>query len=236
MSLILDFIFPKSCSICCKKGSYLCNRCKKLLIRNLPECYICRKVSKNYKTHKNCKFKLSYSYNSIFVAWQYNKLSSIFLRKYKYVGIYDIKELLGEIIPPLLKDFDYIKGNNLVIPVPISHRRLQERGFNQTEYIAQIIAKELSCTYMNNIIINTDNSSEHQASLSKEERKCLLKNRFSIPNYFDFTSYDNIIIVDDVITTGSTLEEISKCIKKACNKDISLHAFCLFRGKAYYTN
>ncbi|MGI5898105.1 MAG: ComF family protein [Candidatus Dojkabacteria bacterium] len=232
---ILDIIYPKSCSICGRIGYYLCDDCKKLLKRNLPECYVCRRISPHYQTHEKCKKEGIF--DSVFVGWEYNDISSIFLKKYKYGEVYDIASLLETLIPTITKDFQYINAleNVVVLPTPISSRRLRDRGFNQTEKIAEIVAKELGLEYLTNLLMDNDTSDTHQAFRDKEDRKSLRKDRFTVTDKEQITKYKNIIVVDDVITTGNTLNSIGKSIKESCTSSVSLHAFCLFRGKPNFS-
>ncbi|HOV29641.1 MAG TPA: phosphoribosyltransferase family protein [Candidatus Dojkabacteria bacterium] len=231
---ILDVFYPRSCCICGKKGYYLCDRCKKLLKRNLPECYACRRISNSYKTHIMCRNNAVF--DSVFTGWEYNNMSSIFLKKYKFSGVYDINMLFDVLVPILIKDFCYVKDlqRTVVIPMPISQRRLRERGFNQTEYIAEILADEFHFDFANDIVQNNDLSNEHQSLKDKEDRCIVSMDKFSIEDKEKLNSYKNVIVVDDVITTGSTLNSIGRCIRQNSNELQSLHGFCLFRGKANY--
>ncbi len=232
---ILDILYPRSCSICGKIGTYLCDECRKLLKRNLPECYVCRKVSQHYKTHDTCK--QNSVFDSVFVAWEYNDISSIFLKRYKYSAVYDINTLLESLIPTITKDFKYIKEleNTLVLPTPISSRRLRDRGFNQTERIAEILSKEFGFKYLNNVLVDLNNLDIHQASLLKDQRANISEDRFAVKDINEINRYKNIVVVDDVITTGNTINSVGRSIKRICKPSVSLHAFCLFRGKPSYS-
>lgn len=230
---ILDILFPKSCCICSKNGEYMCERCRKTLKRNLPECYICRKISQHYKTHSKCKD--THTYDSVFVGWEYNNISSTILKKFKYGGAYDVENTLLSMADSVLKDFSYIQNlkNSLVIPVPISNNRLRDRGFNQTAELAKHISSFFNFNFVDDLIMNIGDSDEHQALKDREERKLNTSNKFIVNENYDLSMYDCVIVVDDVITTGSTIEQISKKIREK-NKDIPLNAFCLFRGKPMF--
>ena len=94
------------------------------------------------------------------------------------------------------------------------------------------MAEEFNCLYSNDLIAKKDSDNTHQSLLDKEERLSH-KEHFYILNVELLNSLSEIIIVDDVITTGSTLEQITKCIKKVVPK-MSVKSICIFRGKPYY--
>jgi ComF family protein len=229
---ILDILFPKSCTICSKNGEYLCSRCKKLFKKTLPECYKCRRISPQYITHERCKEK--FTLDSVIVLWEYNELSSVILKKYKYGSVYDAENTLLEFTKERLQEFTLNKENknSLTIPVPISTNRLRERGFNQTEELAKVVSNTLGSMFDSSIVKKKGGDDIHQSLLDKEEREKHRSN-FYIDDTDKLKDIKEIIIVDDVITTGSTLEQISKVIKKVDN-NISVKAVCLFRGRAYY--
>lgn len=236
MANLLDTIFPMSCTICGKKGSYLCNHCKKLFKRNLPECYICRKISPNYKTHYECREERRNRYlNHVFVAWEYNSLSSIILKKYKYNYVQSISETLVEIFIESIKKSTFgrqLEGT-ILTNVPLAKNRLHERGFNQTTEIAKKVAETFNIPFTEDLIKRRD-SYGHQALRDKDQRKKIKDGTFTLREELLPTKCSSITILDDVITTGATLEEISSILRKNTNKNIEINALCLFRGRPYY--
>lgn len=237
MANLLDTLFPRSCTICGKKGSYLCNHCKKLFKRALPECYICRKISPNYKTHYECKEKKgNASLDHVFVAWEYNSLSSTILKKYKYNYVQSISDTLIEIFIESIKDstFDRELKGTILTNVPLAKNRLRERGFNQTTEIAKRVAGNFNIPFVEDLIKRRD-SYGHQALRDKDERKEIKEGIFTFRNDFSLKGHSSITILDDVITTGATLEAISSMLRKNLGKDTKINALCLFRGRPYYS-
>ena len=233
MQDILNIFFPKSCSICAKKGEYLCPNCKKLFKRNLPECYICRRISSNYGTHNICKKHTSLEH--VFVCWKYDSLSADILKKYKYRYVFSISDAICSFLSECItkSNIEDIFKNSLIVNVPISSARLGERGFNQTYDVAQRIAKDLNLKFLPDLI-GRKNSLEHQSLKDKDERKDITEDDFFFLDNVKLDSVESITIVDDVLTTGATLESISKLLKSRYN-DIAVNAICLFRGLPYYS-
>lgn len=197
----------------------------------MPECYVCRRISPNYLTHSRCKS--CFSLDSVCVLWEYNSLSSTILKRYKYALAYDIGSSINKLVIEALSKIKLpLNDRSVILPVPVATNRLKERGFNQVEDITRSIANYLGCKYRSDILYRFDDGSIHQSMLDREER-LLHKGNFSVPDPSMLDDYSNVIIVDDVITTGSTLEQISKVIKE-CNTNISVSAICLFRGRPYY--
>jgi len=228
-----NFLFPRMCSICKRYGNYICDDCKKLLKRNLPECYICRRLSPSYVSHPLCKTQVSLE--KVFVAWEYNILSSSILKQYKYKNVKDIAEVLSTLFIDSILASTFARDieKTLLVPVPISNLRRNERGFNQMEHITTRIGKYWGLDIESNFI-SCRNSTLHQASKSKMERDISKENLFYIDNPVDISKYKSITLVDDVITTGNTLEKISFVIKSYYGIHTTVNALCMFRGKPYY--
>ena len=121
----------------------------------------------------------------------------------------------------LLKDkkiFNILKSYYTIIPVPISRKRKKERGYNQCELVSKQIAKQLQiesnthCLYKKKDILP-------QSTLDKEGRKINIKGAFEIKNKKTLEN-KKILLLDDIFTTGSTLNECSRIIKNANPKEI----------------
>jgi ComF family protein len=117
---------------------------------------------------------------------------------------------------------------DLVLPVPISQDSLQKRGFNQTELLARQIIKELGVKMDNSVIIRVKET-PHQTELSKEERE---KNLFSAFEIRDTNKIacKNILLVDDVYTTGSTGRECTRVLLAAGAAQVSIITWATGKG------
>lgn len=146
----------------------------------------------------------------------------------KYKNQRNIAQLFAEsMYPHILEDIsDKILFSNFneptIIPIPITRKRKSERGFNQSECIAKEIIKideNQTFTLLNNILVKTSNT-EHQArSKNKKDREENIKGTFRVKNP-ELIKNKNIILIDDVITTGSTIKEARKVLLKAGAKDV----------------
>jgi ComF family protein len=127
-------------------------------------------------------------------------------------GYQEIFEDLGEIISSFLKNYDF--KDYYVAFVPATKRKLIDRGFNQSEVLAQNLAKNLNLKIFSDLIKIKD--TEDQVKLDFEKRLDNLKDVFIVKNH----SPKKIILVDDVKTTGTTLKECAKVLKKAGTREI----------------
>lgn len=125
----------------------------------------------------------------------------------------------------LLKTNPEFKGFRFLLPVPLARKKLAQRGFNQSELLADIIAENGDFEVIKNAIIRSKNT-KSQTTLNKEDRKSNMLNAFSALKP-ELIKGKNIILIDDVATTGSTLQELAKTLKKAGAKKIA--AFTLAR-------
>ena len=128
----------------------------------------------------------------------------------------------GDILSDLLSDYikDNIEYDNYVLSyIPLSKKSMKKRGFNQCEYIAKKVSEKLNIGVIE-ILIKYKDTSE-QKTLNKHERSNNVKGAFKIKNGTNISSY-NIILIDDVITTGSTMMEAYKILQENSAKSIKL--------------
>ena len=117
----------------------------------------------------------------------------------------------------------YFQNENydIILSVPISKKRYKLRGYNQSSLIAKGIAASLNIKYENNILIKTKNT-QKQSLLNKELRKTNVENSYKVVNE-KIIKNKNLLLIDDIYTTGSTLNECSRMLKKAGCKKITTY-------------
>ena len=123
----------------------------------------------------------------------------------------------------LLKDkkfFQILKSYDTIIPVPISKKRRNERGYNQSELIAREIAKRTQIPYQNQCLFKTKNIVE-QSKLKKEERQKNIQGVYELHNS-QILENKKILLVDDIYTTGSTVNECCRILRQANPKKIDV--------------
>ena len=112
----------------------------------------------------------------------------------------------------------FLKSYDIIVPVPVSKKKLNIRGYNQTELIAREIAKSLKLEFSRGNLIKVKDT-EAQSTLNKAKRQENIKNCFLVSSNEEFTG-KNVILFDDIYTTGSTAMECSKVLRKCNAKSI----------------
>jgi ComF family protein len=211
------------CIGCSKKGTLLCYNCLNSFEQVLPECYKCRRISTHSKTHNICKY--NNSLDQVIVFWKYNEIAKEVIKSIKYRGYTRLTSQLLKQTPHFLK---YLPRDSIYTSVPLHPSKENQRGFNQVD----LIAKELAVNKFIPDLIIRDINTKSQSSLSKDLRKSNVFEIFSINPQHQTTLhiYKNIVLIDDLITTGSTLDSISSLIKER-HPNIGVSAIILFRGK-----
>lgn len=157
--------------------------------------------------------KKSPNFHRCFSIFKYNDFASDLISSFKYFDKTNLSEFFSRAIIQLIKreniDFD------LIISVPISKKRLLQRKFNQSSLLVNKIAKSLTYKYSHNVIKRTKHIPP-QVSLSREKRLKNVRGAFEISqSKVDLLKGKRILLIDDVYTTGATINEISKILKKA---------------------
>lgn len=121
----------------------------------------------------------------------------------------------------------YLPKPQILLPVPLHHQRLKERGFNQAYLIAAEIAQKLNIPIDTTSLIRTRHTPP-QAQLNGRNRRNNLKNAFHLDANFP---WQKVAIIDDVVTTGSTVNEINQLLKK---RHIHGQVWCLAKSEYNY--
>lgn len=224
---MLNILFPKECLICSKVGNWLCSKCKSKLIRTLPNCYICKTLSNNYITHAKCTKEKTFE--KVITIWKYNEYSKKLIHNFKYKHRFQVGNYIFSLIEKELKNINF--KNSILIPVPSNTQKIRDRGFNPTQNICQLIQEEEKITIHNNLLYKKTSTFD-QASLSYDERRDNVYNLFevNVQQIQKISKYKQIIIVDDIITTGSTLNEIYKTLKPHIPENIKIYGLSIFQS------
>ena len=208
---IKKYIFPIYCLDCNQEGFWLCNNCyKKLDLSGRFFCPVCHVSTCNGHCCLDCKSNSYLDQEIAILKYSDQEIIGQIIHNLKYNYAEDLQVLLKDII----KDFVNSNPNlfqdvNQIIPVPLHKKRYVERGFNQAEIIAQILSRELSIPLNKNL--KRIKYTRQQAKLDKREREENIKEAFTLS---DDIIPRVVIIVDDVFTTGSTMQACAKVLKE----------------------
>jgi len=205
---LLNLFFPKQCINCNREGSFLCEDCLSLIEINSFQYCLCEKLEKNNKC-ENCKNKYL---DKVFSATSFkNKIIKKAIHKLKYSYIKELSVPLAYLMIRHLQVIDcQINNDFFLVPVPLSDKKKRTRGFNQSEEIAKIISEVTGLPLLNCVKKIKDTKS--QTEMKKNQRQENVKNVFFINENVE---NKNIILIDDVYTTGATMEEVAKKLKES---------------------
>ncbi len=215
---LLDLIFPISCLICGEDGSYLCDKCRTELPRLAnQQCLVCQTPSPFGKTHVACKTKNTIDGSISALPYKDRNVHKI-IETFKYNFVSDLSAplaslLIDEIEKQGLKNYFQ---EFILIPTPLHQRRFNWRGFNQAHLLAEALSKKLEINIDNQLIQRTK-FTQPQIKLNADERKRNMANAFELTK--DATN-KKLLVVDDVVTSGSTANELAKLLKRGHASEI----------------
>lgn len=208
LSQLLDLIYKKRCYFCksTDSGTKMCGSCYKSI--ELLPCKI-------FKNINGCQ---------VFCAAVYKDNLQKLIRGLKYHNQKELAFYQAKIMYDFWKKLTLSEKEFVIVPVPLYSKREKQRGYNHMLLVAQEFAKLAGekCTVENNLIKRIKNT-KLQYKLSKAQREENLKNAFSLSENSESFKDKNILILDDILTTGSTLEEMIKVFKQ--NGFENLYAF-----------
>lgn len=196
-NLLFNILFPKICLGCGQEGEYLCEDCKAILDVS--------GIHQRYKTNY---------LSDLYFAIDYQKpLIKKMIQCFKYEPF--IKDLVKPISSLIISHFQLLDNKPnfsdfILIPIPLEKRKLKWRGFNQAEELAKEISKFLNLEVLSDVLIKIKRTLP-QVELESNERKENIKNVFLVKND-EKIKKKKILLIDDVYTTGSTMEEAARVI------------------------
>jgi ComF family protein len=210
LTQIIDFFLPRFCSSCKTKLSLteeiICHSCYSRI----------KKVDDERMNHEfDRKFTtegIISNFAALFIFEKDKELQQI-IHSLKYDGKFRAGIFLGKLLADGLKNKFSEWNIDLIVPVPLHHLKRAERGYNQAEFLAQGMKSVLKTPVKSNVI-RRNRFTETQTNLSLLERKENIRNAFTVRRP-KIVKGKNILLIDDVITTGATISECGKILKES---------------------
>lgn len=234
LKIIANSFFPKRCLICnshvknhIRVCISLCCAClKNISFINDQYCFKCGEDIE-IGNGENCRIcfdkpKIYTMFRSLFI---YNQHSSPLISKYKFYDSTEYARYFSQAMFEKYKNDEIFKNIDYVMPVPLSYRTIIQRMYNQSALIAKKLAKFINAQYKYEILCKYSKRNIAQRTLKTKERIENVKNSFYIKNS-EMLINKNILLVDDVRTTGATLNECTKILLKSGAKTVKVITIC----------
>ena len=222
LTRLINLLFPSHCISCSKQWAYLCTTCKRNLLPHPEICPLCHRFSANYETCLDCKSEKNRYLEWIIIPFCYSNEIKKLILKLKYGHKKDVIDFLtdrlilalqiNKKLPQLL-----IPNSSFLISYVPSHRyrKYFTKWYNQSELLAENLAKKLWLTCSQ--LVEKKKYTKSQAGLDRRARLTNLQKAFVLKEN-NLNGNETVLLIDDVTTTWSTLNQIAKTIKKSHSK------------------
>ncbi len=222
LSDLLDFIFPPECIVCEKrlsgKEAYYCEACRAVADDiHHPICPGCRNgVAEVHAGCKSCK-----GCNPISMLWTCGSFDQFYrpvVHGIKYQGLLPLAIAMAEILASRIGEFSDRRIFDFIVPVPLHWTRRRQRGFNQSSVVAYELAKRLHLPVVTDVLKRVKRTLD-QTGLSAEERVWNMHGAFTARTT-EAIAGKRALLIDDVTTTGATLNEAARELRAAGCKNV----------------
>lgn len=237
LNLVLDILFPQEkCCICHKPGRFStrkpwCDDCEANMLVLQCACSVCEICGKYLPEGGKCCLDCQHEHPLFDIAravGPYEEPYRITTKVLKFMGRKSLSVRMGEMMAEKVRQEARYQKIDLIVPVPISWSSLKQRGFNQAELLARQISKNLGIPYDPGVIRRIKDTPS-QTGLTKEERERNLLSAFQV-SHKHIVKNKNILLVDDVYTTGSTCRECTKVLLEAGAKRVCVITWASGKG------
>lgn len=228
-----DLLFPRCCPLCHeiigKRNTLVCKECsEKTNQLKTPLCMKCGKEISSWETEYcyDCDQKNQY-FERCVACFSYNEVIRESMYYFKYKGR---REYANFYVASIVKRW----GNTIAswnpqvfLPVPLHKKRMYQRGYNQAELLGRRLGKIFGIPVDTKSVYRKENTKAQKELGSKERRKNLEK-AFGI--HKKIKNYQSVVLVDDIYTTGSTVNALAKLLKEQGVKQVYVVVVCIGRG------
>lgn len=213
---IIDFFFPKTCVATKQEWEYLSKDGRKELFPHPEICPASHRFSRDFKTLPG--YQKEFPVAGIHICFYYGSYLKKLILKLKYYHQKDVVDtLIDRVILSMQTNHSLrtaSKSSCCCITYVPSHRwrKYITKWYNQSELLAQSLSNKLGLPYVQ--LVKKVKHTKSQTTLTREERLVNMLDSFDITNIQSLAAYHTVIIIDDIVTTGSTINEIALTIKK----------------------
>lgn len=210
----IGWLAPAHCISCSRQGPAICSDCTGNITRFGERCWRCNTLSPGSRTCDTCRRTGSPLY--VYIATDHHGLARSLLSKYKFGHLRAAATPIAKIMTDALKEYQDKTLDYVVVPVPTATSRIRERGFGHSELLARQVAVNLKLEYCN-ALRRLDQT--RQLGSRREARLTQLANSF-LPKKERSISGQNILLIDDVLTTGGTIIAAARTLRSAGAKRV----------------
>lgn len=224
ISKLISFLAGEICLSCGESFAFICDKCiEKLPFNKDNYCQICASPLLNTPKNTVCGSCLKDvpPFRKIYSPFIYDGVIKTAIQEAKFNNkIFYFKKLFDLTKDDLKEKLSIFEKYEIIIPIPVSKKRLYERGYNQSVVIAKLLSLELKIPVATDILVKTKDTLP-QSKLGREERFTNIKNVFSLKKE-PFS--DKVILVDDIVTTTATVREAVKILKRGGVNDVIVYS------------
>ena len=224
-NFIKDTWFPKLCMGCGRVGTFLCVRCvEKIEPVYHDYCLYCGKKQSGGETCERCQRRGGV--DGVMSLYFYSDVLQQCIHQIKYSFVQEgIRDLFLSAPWPVQQKLSFFRDQNIeILPTPLHPSRQKLRGFNQSDGIARLLSTITDKPVISGLE-RIKNTSQLARTQHRVERHYAMKNAFVVSNRSLFDK-KNILLVDDVITSGSTAKEIARTLKKSGATCVYVFTLC----------
>ncbi|MDR6299599.1 ComF family protein [Mesonia maritima] len=214
---LFNLFFPKTCAVCrenlISEEAVICTSC----LHQLP-------LTNYHLYNENTVKKVFYGRVSVvnatsFLYFYKNSITQTLIHALKYKGVEEISAFLGSWYVEKLNETSWVTDIDAIVPVPLHKKRLRKRGYNQVEGFGKALATHFSLPYTNDVLIKTS-ATRTQVFKSRLARSNIQTHNFALKNKQKLAG-KHILLVDDIVTTGATLETCANLLTEIPDVKIS---------------